>query len=143
VSERAGGAAPRAATWLALLALASPAIHGRAPDASTCATPRFGKAQDGVPTAICVGAPGGRSQQETAGAARLLFGLRLDPRREDPRALEALPGIGPARAQAIAREARRQPFCRPEDLERVVGIGPVLRARLAAWVETSSGACAE
>ncbi|HSJ98237.1 MAG TPA: helix-hairpin-helix domain-containing protein, partial [Myxococcota bacterium] len=57
--------------------------------------------------------------------------------------LEALPGIGPARAAAIAREARARAFCAPEDLERVHGIGPVTRARLAGWIEVGAGACAE
>lgn len=76
-------------------------------------------------------------------AARLLFGRGLDPNRAAPGALEALPGIGPARALAIVREARVRPFCRAEDLERVAGIGPAIQARLAAFVEVSPGACAE
>ncbi len=77
------------------------------------------------------------------GAARLLFGLRLDPHREAPRVLESLPGIGPARALAIVREARVRPFCSVEDLERVAGIGPVIRSRLAAFLETPPEACAQ
>ena len=67
------------------------------------------------------------------GAARLLWGLPLDLNRENARALEALPGIGPTRAQAIVAA---RPFCRPADLARVPGIGPVtlrvLRGKVAA-----------
>jgi hypothetical protein len=127
---------------LAILAIVGNGLEA-VPDIAPCQTPRFVASPDGVATATCVEAPGRDARRVPTGAARLLFGLRLDPRREDPRALEALPGIGPARALAIAREARRRPFCRPEDLERVAGIGPLLRARLAPFVETSLGDCAE
>ena len=67
------------------------------------------------------------------GAARLLWGLPLDLNREDERALQALPGIGPSRAEAIVAG---RPFCRPDDLARVPGIGPItlrrLRGKIAA-----------
>jgi len=68
------------------------------------------------------------------GAARLLWGLPLDLNREDPRTLEVLPGIGPSRARAIAAA---RPFCRPSDLGRVPGIGPVTLRRLAGQVAAS------
>jgi hypothetical protein len=67
------------------------------------------------------------------GAARLLWGLPLDLNREDARALQALPGIGPSRAEAIVAG---RPFCGPDDLARVPGVGPVtlrrLRGKIAA-----------
>jgi len=69
------------------------------------------------------------------GAARLLWGLPLDLNREDVRALEALPGIGPARARAIAAA---RPYCRPADLARVPGIGPLTLERLAGRVFASA-----
>jgi hypothetical protein len=54
------------------------------------------------------------------GAARLLWGEPLDLNREDAPAFEALAGIGPRRAEAIAAG---RPFCRVSDLDRVPGIG--------------------
>jgi hypothetical protein len=65
------------------------------------------------------------------GAARLLWGLPLDLNREDVRALEALPGIGPNRARAIVG---RRPLCTLADLDRVSGIGPVTLRRIAGKV---------
>jgi len=142
VNARAADGAPRAAAVLTALALASLAPWPSAEPAA-CAQPHFDPTRDGVVSAVCSADPGASAPQDTMGAARLLFGLRLDPHRESPRVLEALPGIGPARALAIAREARVRPFCRIEDLERVAGIGPVIRSRLAAFLETSPGACPE
>ena len=73
-----------------------------------------------------------------AGAARLLFGLRLDLNREPPDQLEALPGIGPARARAIAAG---RPHCTVAELTRVPGIGPVTLSRVAGFVEVRPGVC--
>lgn len=69
------------------------------------------------------------------GAARLLWGLPLDLNREDVRALEALPGIGPTRARAIAAA---RPYCRPADLAKVPGIGPITLRGLAGRVFASA-----
>lgn len=142
MSGSAADGAPRAAALLAAFALAS-LVPWPSAEPAACERLRFDTPRDGVTMATCRAGPGEPSRENAIGAARLLFGLRLDPHREDPRALEALPGIGPARALAIAREARVRPFCRAEDLERVVGIGPAIRSRLAAFVETQPGACAE
>jgi predicted flap endonuclease-1-like 5' DNA nuclease len=71
------------------------------------------------------------------GPARLLFGQRLDLNRADPAALQALPGIGPARAAAIARARGERPFERPRDLTRVPGIGPRTVAALEGLVEVA------
>ncbi len=71
------------------------------------------------------------------GPERLLFDLRLDANRADPRALEALPGIGPARAAAIVAERCRRPFASLAELERVPGIGPRTRAGLQTWLEVA------
>jgi DNA uptake protein ComE-like DNA-binding protein len=70
-----------------------------------------------------------------SGAARLLWGLPLDLNREDARTFEALPGIGPTRARAIAAG---RPYCRAADLARVPGIGPVTLRRLAGRVFASA-----
>jgi competence protein ComEA len=67
-----------------------------------------------------------------SGAARLVCGLPLDLNRAAPEDLEALPGIGPARARAIA-EAR--PFAELAEVGRVSGVGPRTLARIARWVD--------
>jgi hypothetical protein len=69
------------------------------------------------------------------GAAVLLFGGRLDPNRAEPAALEALPGIGPARAAAIGAAREEAPFCRVSELRRVRGIGPVTLSRIAPFLQ--------
>jgi competence protein ComEA len=70
----------------------------------------------------------------------MLFALPIDPNRADARTLEALPGIGPARAAAILAERERRPFGEVDDLERVAGIGPKTRRRLAPWLGLPGGA---
>jgi competence protein ComEA len=65
------------------------------------------------------------------GPALLLFGRPLDPNRADAAALAALPGIGPARAEAIVRERELRPFRRARELDRVPGLGPRTLERLA------------
>ena len=52
-------------------------------------------------------------------------------------ALESLPGIGPVRAAAIARERLRGRFESVDDLERVHGIGPLTTARLRRWLSVA------
>lgn len=61
---------------------------------------------------------------------------RVDPQTASARALEALPGIGPAIARRIVEaRARGAVFSRPEDLRRVRGIGPRTVARLAPYLD--------
>lgn len=130
-----GAGAGRAAAALALAALAHGAAP-RAPAPAACAQPRLVTA--GAFAAVACDGGAGRAP---AGAAGLLFGRSLDPNRASARDLEALPGIGPARATAIVQEARERSFCTAADLERVPGIGPVTRARLASWLEPAAEAC--
>ncbi len=73
------------------------------------------------------------------GVARLVSGDRIDLEWASAAWLEALPGIGPARAEAILHERDTRPFERIEDLERVPGIGPITRERLAAFVRVGRG----
>ena len=80
--------------------------------------------------ALPVSPPDPRPQLPTPparGAARLLWGAPLDLNREAAEAFEALAGIGPKRALAIAAS---RPFCRVSELDRVPGIGPHTLLRL-------------
>jgi ribosomal protein S13 len=75
---------------------------------------------------------GGASEAPVRGPARRLFGLGLDANATDAAALETLPGIGPARARALVQARLERRFCRARDLERAEGIGPRIRAAIAA-----------
>jgi hypothetical protein len=131
VGAAAGAGERRAAAALLLagaVALAAFAPR-RAPDPA-CAEPR---AEAGA-RVRCGGAPG----TAPAGSLGLLFGLPLDPNTAAPAALEVLPGIGPARAAAIAAERCRAPFASLAELERVPGIGPRTRERLAPFLHVAA-----
>ena len=74
---------------------------------------------------------------EAALRARMPEGFldQRPPRLEDasPRELRALPGIGETRALAIARARHAQGgLARPEELERIRGIGPATVERVRA-----------
>lgn len=68
---------------------------------------------------------------------------RLNPNAATVSSLTRLPGIGPARASAIvayrtqmeAETGHEKVFNRPEDLQRVRGIGPVTAGEIAAWLD--------
>jgi competence protein ComEA len=64
----------------------------------------------------------------------VLFGLGIDPNTADAAALEALPGVGPARAEAIVAGRARGDYRSLSDLGRVPGIGPVTLKRAAPWL---------
>jgi hypothetical protein len=79
----------------------------------------------------CDGVPGGA---ELRGPARVLFGLGIDPNVADAAALEALPGVGPARAEAIVAGRADGAYRTVADLGRVRGIGPVTLRRAGPWL---------
>jgi helix-hairpin-helix protein len=128
VSRGGAGGAARAAYLLAL-GLAALAL-APAPGDEPCAAPGERAAAGGWSREV--GCAGGG---ELRGPARLLFGRGVDPNLADLATLEALPGIGPARAAALARARESQYFCGPADLARVKGIGPKTREALAPWLE--------
>ena len=64
----------------------------------------------------------------------MLFGLGIDPNLADAAALEALPGVGPARAEAIVAGRAQGAYRTLADLRRVHGIGPVTLRRAAPWL---------
>jgi competence protein ComEA len=121
--------ASRAAWWLAA-GLFAAALAPRPEPPPPCAGPAALDAP--APHTLHVVCAGGAPLR---GPARLLFGLRLDPNRADAAALEALPGIGPARAAAIVAERDRRPFASLDALTRVHGIGPRTVDRLRPWLE--------
>jgi competence protein ComEA len=59
---------------------------------------------------------------------------RIDLNAASQAELETLPGVGPARAQAIIAERETRPFRVPGDLRRVPGIGEATFQRLAPHV---------
>jgi competence ComEA-like helix-hairpin-helix protein len=71
-----------------------------------------------------------RPARPLRGPSRRLFGLPIDVNRADASTLASLPGIGPARANAILAARAERPFRSVADLERASGIGPVLLGRL-------------
>lgn len=72
------------------------------------------------------------------GVARLVHGARVDLTTASAELLEALPGIGPARAAAIVGHRAERPFASLASLEAVPGIGPGTRARLERWLEVGA-----
>lgn len=95
----------------------------------------------GPAASLCAGAAAQRCRAAAREEpARLLFGGRLDANRASVASLEVLPGVGPARAGAIAAERCRAPFLGVHDLLRVPGIGPGTLARIAPWIEVAPGA---
>ncbi|MCW6037923.1 helix-hairpin-helix domain-containing protein [Spirulina subsalsa FACHB-351] len=68
------------------------------------------------------------------GAATPSVGGLVNVNRASQAELETLPGIGPALAGRIIEARQEQPFRSLEDLERVRGIGPVVRQNLVGKV---------
>lgn len=66
---------------------------------------------------------------------------RIDPNTASSASLQRLPGIGPARAEAIIeyrRTAGSAAFTNADDLAKVSGIGQTMARRIAPFVKFSS-----
>jgi len=72
-----------------------------------------------------------------AASSGVLSDGRVDINRASATELATLPGIGPARAQAIIAERTARPFRVPGDLRRVSGIGEATFQRLAPLIVVS------
>lgn len=135
-------AAPRAGGAGVLALAAAVALPGLvpAPAPVVCGVPGARAELAGATFEVaCDEGPGGAPLR---GAARLLFGLRLDANRADAESLDALPGIGRARAEALVAARQQRPLCGPADLERVAGIGPRVRKQVEGWLEfAEEGPC--
>lgn len=69
----------------------------------------------------------------------LWLGVRMDINTCSSDALQVVPGIGAALARRIVEDRERHGAFRSlEDVERVKGIGPALRGRLADYAEVGS-----
>ena len=126
--KRSADPARAALVWVGALLLA--AWPPPAPSGARCPSPHGAVPETGWTRLVrCRG-----EASPLRGPPRLLFGLGIDPNRADAATLEVLPGIGPERARALLRARRARAFCRPEDLERAMGIGPRTRLRIAPWL---------
>jgi competence protein ComEA len=92
-----------------------------------------------VPASLRAAVEQGLSAEERA-ALPLAAGERIDPNFSDAAELRRLPGIGPAKAEAIVVERREGgPFRSLDDLERVPGLGATTIARLAPHLSLAPG----
>ena len=67
-------------------------------------------------------------------------GARVDLNSASVEELAQLPGIGPAKAQAIVSHRSADPFRKPEDLRKVKGIGDKLYEQLKDQITVSGPA---
>ena len=75
-----------------------------------------------------VALPFGRDVRAAGGAGTTVS--RVDLNSASVEELARLPGIGPAKAQAIVSHRSADPFRKPEDLRKVKGIGDKLYEQL-------------
>jgi hypothetical protein len=101
--------------------------------------PREAGAERGWTRVVVCSLPPPGGGRPVNGPVRWLYGQRIDLNRADARLLEALPGIGPARARDILAARRRRVFVDVGDLERVHGIGPRSLERLRPYVYVDPG----
>jgi len=71
---------------------------------------------------------------ETVGAGDMYIDGRLDINKADQKALEALPGIGPALAERIIAFRQETPFKVVRDIKKVAGIGDKIFTTLEPYI---------
>lgn len=75
-----------------------------------------------------------------AGAVRPVLGVdRIDINSATATELAELPGVGPAKAQAIVAHRETARFRSPEDIREVKGIGDVLYEKLRDRITVGEG----
>ena len=110
------GAAPAPAA--APAAKPAPAV-APAPAAAPAAKPATAPAAVPAATAPAAAAPAKAAKAEKAAPAKLAPGEKVNINTAPKEKLDALPGIGPVKAQAIIDG---RPFAKPEDIMKVKGI---------------------
>ncbi len=130
----------QAAIFLVLLLALVSGASGVSPLAP-CQGPHEVAHVEGWTTAVSCGSVGegewGSGILALHGPAELLFGRPMDLNEVEARALEVLPGIGPARARAIVAARSEGRFESLRELESIPGIGPVTVSRLEGWVQVA------
>ena len=90
------------------------------------------------PSAVrCARGALGPNEHPMGGAPGLLFAIPLDLNSAEPRDLVAVPGIGPARAEAVVAARRDAPYTSLVDVTRARGVGNGTLARIREWVTVS------
>lgn len=129
-TERAGGKAG------SVDAATASAATTRPTDTKGAAEPTAGGAAPVLPPASSSASPASNAAEEARQPAAEAADGRLDINRASVAELDALPGIGPAKAEAIVqyREAHGR-FGSPEALTDVKGIGDKLLAKLLPLIK--------
>lgn len=98
---------------------AAPAAAPAAKPAPAAAAPAVAPAAKPAATAPAAAAPAKAAKAEKAAPAKLAPGEKVNINTAPKEKLDALPGIGPVKAQAIIDG---RPFAKPEDIMKVKGI---------------------
>jgi competence ComEA-like helix-hairpin-helix protein len=76
----------------------------------------------------------------SSGGTKPEAALLVDINRADAAALDKLPLIGPAKAEAIIRyRVEHGPFVKPADIQQVKGIGPGIYSRIEKLISVGDG----
>jgi len=118
------------AMLLVVLGAGARVLGGPGPDDYSWSPAAAGPVMAGSPATVS-GAVADALAREERALTPLAAGEQVDPNRAPAEELRRLPGVGPARAQAIIEGRRAVAYRSLEDLLRVPGIGPATLGRLA------------